>query len=199
MKKVSSPASNIYEVDGIASPEEVAEIMQLASMIDVWNYDPITRVDDSGNIVYDAEAWLDTTCGADLLAGIDFARYSVLESVARRALNEAESLFECRLLFREPSLVRLDKFSKTRQAHADKENIDGSPKIGMEDYDVSVVMYHNSDFSGGDLVFPLQKVRITPSAGKIVIFPGSASHIHFVDTIYSGIRWSSPLFFSIVG
>ena len=199
MANITRHNIDIYEVDELVTLDELSSIMQLASMIDLWNYDPMTRFDDKGNVIYDADAWIETTCGADILFDISPISYLALEACARRVMHEAERLFECSLIFREPSLVRLDERSKVKQVHADKENIDGTPKLGMEDYDISAVMYHNEDFRGGDLVFPQHNVRISPTAGKVAIFPGGATHLHYVDTIEKGARWSSPLFFSIVG
>lgn len=197
MTNVRRHAVDIYEVNELMSLDELSSIMQLASMIDVWNYDPVMRFDDRGNVIYDPDAWTETTCGADILFDISPTLYLTLEACAKRVMHEAEQLFDCSLIFREPSLVRLDGRSKVRQVHADKENIDGTPKLGMEDYDISAVMYHNEDFRGGDLVFPQHNVRISPTAGKVAIFPGNATHLHYVDTIEKGARWSSPLFFSI--
>jgi hypothetical protein len=199
MANITRHGIDIYEVDELVALDELSSIMQLASMIDLWNYDPTTRFDSKGNVIYDADAWIETTCGADILFDISPMLYSTLEACAKRVMREAEQLFDCSLIFREPSLVRLDERSKVGQAHADKENIDGTPKLGMEDYDISAVMYHNEDFRGGDLVFPQHNVRISPTAGKVAIFPGDATHLHYVDTIKKGARWSSPLFFSIVG
>jgi hypothetical protein len=192
------PSSNIHVLDNFVTDSDIDTIMSMALSVDLWNEDAVSRFDKAGNVVYDANDWIDTTCGADLLFIIDPLAYLLLEAIAMKVMCAAENLFNCRLLFREPSLVRYTDKSRTGQLHADKENIDGTPKLGMEDYDVSAVIYHNSDFTGGDLVFPQHDARVAPSPGKVVIFPGDATHLHYVDTITSGIRWSSPLFFSVI-
>jgi hypothetical protein len=192
-------SSNIHVLHNFVAVDDMRTIMSLASSIDVWNTDVASKFDSAGNTVYDAADWIDTTCGADLLFTIDPIAYLLLEATALRVMYAAETLFNCKLLFREPSLVRYTDKSRTGQLHADKENVDGTPKLGMEDYDISAIIYHNDDFAGGDLVFPQHDLRVAPSPGKVVIFPGDATHLHYVDTIKSGARWSSPLFFSIVG
>jgi hypothetical protein len=191
-------SSNVHVLDNFVATADVRTIMSLASSIDVWNADTVSRFDAVGNTVYNAADWVDTTCGADLLFVIDPLAYLLLEATALRVMHAAETLFSCKLFFREPSLVRYTDKSRTGQLHADKENVDGTPKLGMEDYDVSAIIYHNDDFTGGDLVFPQHDLRVMPSPGKVVIFPGDATHLHYVDTIEKGARWSSPLFFSIV-
>jgi hypothetical protein len=193
------PSPNIHVLDNFVANSDIGAIMSLALNIDLWSNDTVSRYDEAGNVVYDADAWVDTTCGADLLFIIDPLAYLILEATALRVMCAAETLLNCRLSFREPSLVRYTDKSRTGQLHADKENVDGTPKLGMEDYDVSAVIYHNDDFTGGDLVFPQHDLRVAPSPGKVVIFPGDATHLHYVDIITSGSRWSSPLFFSIVG
>lgn len=45
---------------------------------------------------------------------------------------------------------------------------------------VGVLIYLNDLDSGGELAFPLQKRVIKPEAGKIIIFPTSFTHPHFV-------------------
>lgn len=191
--------SNIHVLDNFVADSDIDAIMSMALSVDLWNEDTVSRFDSAGNIVYNAADWVDTTCGADLLFIVDPLAYLLLEATALRVMHTAEILFSCKLSFREPSLVRYTDKSRTGQLHADKENIDGTPKLGMEDYDVSAVIYHNNDFTGGDLVFPQHNARVVPSPGKVVIFPGDATHLHYVDTITSGTRWSSPLFFSVIG
>jgi predicted 2-oxoglutarate/Fe(II)-dependent dioxygenase YbiX len=172
--------------------------MTLASSIDRWNEHNIDMYDERGIQIYDADEWHNRTCGADILSTIDENAYNdCLVLSAFRAMLKAEELFKCTLSFREPSIVRHAAYSHTPTLHADKHNLDGSPKLGMENFDISAVMYLNEDFTGGDLVFPDHGLHVSPSAGSIIIFPGDVEYNHYVDEVTSGTRWSSPLFFTI--
>lgn len=58
---------------------------------------------------------------------------------------------------------------------------------------VSAVMYFSDDYSGGEITFPKQKIKMKPKAGDLVIFPGNESYPHGVSKIISGHRYSLPL------
>lgn len=189
---------DIYEISSFVSEADNAAIMGMATKISLWNSESAMTVDDFGNIVHDPDDWKEATCGADILFDIDPLGYLTLENVARDVMAKAESLFACKLSFREPALVRYREGFHQGKLHADKHNLDGSPKLGMENYDISAVIYHNDEFTGGDLVFVQHDVRISPRARNVVIFPGAVTHLHYVDAVASGVRWSSPLFFSII-
>lgn len=54
--------------------------------------------------------------------------------------------------------------------------------------DISTLLYLNNDFSGGDLSFPDQGIKIHPVAGMLVFFQGSEDLTHEVETVQSGHR-----------
>lgn len=55
---------------------------------------------------------------------------------------------------------------------------------------LSVVIFCNDNFEGGDLVFPRQGLTIKPEAGQMVIFPSGFTHPHEVEPITGGTRYS---------
>jgi predicted 2-oxoglutarate/Fe(II)-dependent dioxygenase YbiX len=58
------------------------------------------------------------------------------------------------------------------------------------DRDLSIVMYLNDDYEGGDFVFPDLKIRIRPEPGMIVCFPSNHHYKHGVEPVTKGKRYS---------
>jgi hypothetical protein len=79
--------------------------------------------------------------------------------------------------------------------HADSQNMDGSPKIGCENFYISAVIYLNNEYAGGELVFPKLDIRYSPSPGDCVLFPSDLSHSHYVDSVGAGKRIAIPIWF----
>jgi hypothetical protein len=65
--------------------------------------------------------------------------------------------------------------------HADKSG-DGSRVV-------SGLLYLNSDFKGGEVIFPKQKVTIKPERGMLVLFPCTYAYPHQVTEITEGLRY----------
>ena len=97
-----------------------------------------------------------------------------------------------------PSIVFLQKENHQPHIHADNETLDGKPKLNYENFDVSGVMYLSSTFGGGEIEFVHQNITIKPEYGDLIFFPGDARYAHFVHQVESGLRVSSPMWFSIV-
>lgn len=96
-----------------------------------------------------------------------------------------------------PSFFRKTKLDHQTEIHADNENLDGCPKMGCENFDVSAIIYFNDDFEGGELWFPQQDLKIKPKKGSFIAFPGDARYAHGVLPISMGIRYSAPMWFTI--
>ena len=58
------------------------------------------------------------------------------------------------------------------------------------DRDLSIVMFLNDDFEGGDFVFPDLKVRVRPEPGMMVCFPSNHHYKHGVEPVTKGMRYS---------
>lgn len=191
-------SSMIKILDDFISDEDVDAVMEMAESITEWNPCGEDVYNENGVLVYSAEEWKDRLCGADILERINEAGYKILKDNAMRVKEKAEELFNCELKFREPALVRYRAGMHEPEPHADKQASDGSYKPGMADWDLSAVMYFNSDFEGGELVFPQHGFAIVPSPGRVVIYPGDSAYLHYVDNVTSGVRWACPLFFTVI-
>ena len=60
---------------------------------------------------------------------------------------------------------------------------------------VSGVLFLNDEFTGGELVFPQQKIRVKPEPGMGIFFPSFWNYPHKVDRILSGTRYSITTLF----
>lgn len=56
-------------------------------------------------------------------------------------------------------------------------------------FDITILVYLNSDFEGGELIFPEYDLQIKPEAGDMLMFPSGHQYSHFVTPVTSGVRW----------
>jgi len=59
---------------------------------------------------------------------------------------------------------------------------------------ISVVLYLNNNYEGGDLYFKEQDIKIKPEPGSIVIFPSVEPYYHESLPIESGVKYMCPGF-----
>jgi Rps23 Pro-64 3,4-dihydroxylase Tpa1-like proline 4-hydroxylase len=57
---------------------------------------------------------------------------------------------------------------------------------------LSVLLYLNDDYEGGEIEFPQSGVKIKPSAGSLIFFPSNFLYVHTVHPLISGQRYSLP-------
>jgi predicted 2-oxoglutarate/Fe(II)-dependent dioxygenase YbiX len=67
------------------------------------------------------------------------------------------------------------------------------------DRDLSIVMFLNDDFEGGDFVFPELKVRVRPEPGMMVCFPSNHHYKHGVEPVTNGKRYSIVCWATVKG
>lgn len=142
--------------------------------------------------------WEALTYGAHAIANASSRLYIIVSVINFAAMKTAELFYEKSLAYREPALMCRQASTHVPCLHADKHLLDGSPKPGTENYDVSAIFYLNDSFQGGNLVFPYKEVIVEPRAGTLVILPGDVDHAHYVDKITSGNRWSLTSFFTFI-
>jgi len=79
------------------------------------------------------------------------------------------------------------------RVHADNAHPDGTAHPTPH-RDFSGLVYLNDDYEGGGLYLPKQNVVVRPRRGMFVSMPGGASHIHGVERVSSGSRYTMPFF-----
>ena len=73
-----------------------------------------------------------------------------------------------------------------------RDDIDLSSPTGVCDCTYGIVMYLNSDFTGGELIYPELGVEYTPKRGSLVVH--RAHELHGVNDIQDGMRYSMTAF-----
>ena len=72
------------------------------------------------------------------------------------------------------------------------------PHVDCHDDDkgktISVVLYLNDDYTGGELNFKDQGIKIKPSAGSIAVFPSRSPYFHESLPVLSGEKYMTPGF-----
>lgn len=62
--------------------------------------------------------------------------------------------------------------------------------------DIATLIYINDDYDGGEIYFPDYDVSIKPRAGDLVCFPDNPAFVHGVKLITSGVRYTTPRWFT---
>lgn len=86
--------------------------------------------------------------------------------------------------------------------HIDGETLfnDGSGTLSWKrnvDRDISLVIYLNNDFEGGEIVFPKQALSIKPRKGMLIAFPSNHHFLHGVNPVVTGVRYAIVDWFSL--
>lgn len=63
---------------------------------------------------------------------------------------------------------------------------------GISSRTLSVVMYLNDDYEGGEISFPQVGVTIKPESGSIIFFPSNFVFTHAVSEMKNGTRYALP-------
>ena len=90
------------------------------------------------------------------------------------------------------------------QTHIDGEGVWTAPDQTQMwrktvDRDLSMVLYLNNDFEGGDFVFPDLHIRIRPEPGLLVCFPSDRYYRHGVEPVTKGNRYSMVTWMTVKG
>jgi hypothetical protein len=106
-----------------------------------------------------------------------------LETGIKPMLNEYRKIYSVKEL----SSVnwQLVRYEKGNMFHKHFDDCAEFPRV------LSVSMFLNDDYSGGDLVFEHFDLRIVPKAGKVVFFGSSYPYMHSVSPITRGIRYAA--------
>ena len=85
--------------------------------------------------------------------------------------------------------------------HADSQNMDPETNIWSKviDRDLSLLIYLNDDFEGGELSFYKLNYQIRPRAGAAVMFPSDQRFLHQAETVTKGVRYAIVSWASLRG
>ena len=65
------------------------------------------------------------------------------------------------------------------------------------DFAISILIYWNDDFEGGELEFPELGFKYKPKAGDVVTFLPTDDYVHEVHLVTKGTRYSSPYWYRL--
>lgn len=90
------------------------------------------------------------------------------------------------------------------QPHIDGEGVWTAPDQTQlwrktVDRDLSMVLYLNNDFEGGDFVFSDLHIRVRPEPGLLVCFPSNRYYRHGVEPVTKGNRYSMVTWMTVKG
>lgn len=85
--------------------------------------------------------------------------------------------------------ISIAKYSTGKEmgSHVDSYEDGRSPVL-------SVVLYINDNYDGGELYFKEQDILIKPSAGSLIAFPSVAPYYHQSKIVLKGLKYMSPGF-----
>ena len=62
----------------------------------------------------------------------------------------------------------------------------------------SISYYLNDDYEGGEIRFETHNLSLKPNVGDFIVFPGNLHYPHEVTKVLSGVRYTLPIWFTIV-
>ena len=156
-----------------------------------------TRFEDYMGIlrnIYDGKPILD-----DKMSGPGLALFT---DTINRVGKEINKFYDVDVVPINPMMALISKGGENRGLHCDAVQLDGSPwddgNTLLEDLEFSALVYLNScgtDYTGGEISFPNQDLKISPDAGQMIFFRGDVDHPHGVAEVTSGERYALILFY----
>jgi predicted 2-oxoglutarate/Fe(II)-dependent dioxygenase YbiX len=85
--------------------------------------------------------------------------------------------------------------------HADSENMDMTTNTWSKviDRDLSLLIYLNEDFEGGELSLYKFNYQVWPRAGGVVMFPSDHRYLHQAEKVTKGVRYAIVSWASVSG
>lgn len=85
--------------------------------------------------------------------------------------------------------LSISKYFEGQSMGSHVDSYDNNPKEVL-----SIVLYLNDDYDGGELYFKNQNIKIKPEAGSLVAFPSIDPYFHESLPVTSGTKYISPGF-----
>lgn len=177
------PPYGIGIVEGFLPETECADLVRVADAMTGYRF---TASDDNGNRILDpnrATEWVD----------FRHSQQERLDSLIRRALEQhviPQTGFEVEW-FEQPELLRYGPGGYYKH-HADAYHLVPEQRAWKRvvDRDVSILIYLNDDFEGGELDFKRLRYTLRPGVGMLVWFPSDVRYEHMAKPVITGRRYS---------
>lgn len=186
---------NIVVIKNFVSPSDLEHMAAFLPHLEEFDNPMETEYDDDGVCIYDASYWWDRVCMSETLRGVDPFIWEMVYGYVEKMRKVIEDKFGVSCYSRNPCLVRW--LPGLEQApHADKQLNDGSPNPFLT-YDINSIIYWNDEFEGGQFYYPEHGIELEIEPGMAVAHPGDIHYLHGIKTITSGVRWTTPAFYTI--
>ncbi len=115
---------------------------------------------------------------------ISFVRQTFANSVAPHFRKEID-------WFELPEILRYREGGEYKP-HADSDNWFPAEQTWKRviDRDLSILIYLNEGFGGGEIVFPNFGLSLQPKKGLMIAFPSEARYLHAARPVTSGVRYA---------
>ena len=110
--------------------------------------------------------------------------FGALDKTFKHYSTELYPFAEKNIKSREKTMHLL-KYSKTGHLPAHQDQ-------GISTRVLSVLLYLNDDYEGGEIEFINSKIKFKPEAGSVLFFPSNFLYIHEVYPITQGFRYALP-------
>lgn len=112
----------------------------------------------------------------------------IIKNILLKILNKAKEEFNNDNLFISSYMISSYEPGFFMNVHVDTEDMRECNKISM-------VLYLNNDFKGGDIFFPIINFKHSPKAKELICFLSEPKeNAHGVEIIESGKRYVMPIF-----
>ena len=126
----------------------------------------------------------------------------LLDDPIKRAIaTRVEPTMDCKVEWmEEPHILKYEPGS-FYATHADSENLNPDSNLWEKilDRDVSMLLYLDDDYEGGELEFPNFNFKMRPRAGMLVYFPSDSRYRHSALAVTSGTRHAIVTWMSLEG
>jgi predicted 2-oxoglutarate/Fe(II)-dependent dioxygenase YbiX len=145
----------------------------------------VTDINDTSRVITNDERTSDLVDTRALSTDVTGLIRNAYEHVIAPHFGQEMEWFEL------PQILRY-KPGGEYKPHADSENWVVEDKQWRRDInrDLSVLLYINDDYSGGEIVFPNFGVGLKPAAGMLVAFPSDHRYVHTARPVTAGIRYA---------
>jgi hypothetical protein len=172
--KIGNSINNIQYIENVLSQDEHKLILDFVKTRKSWKIEP-----------WDAKVIISPNMRKEVL--------DALNKVFTLAYEKSKNFYDVDINFFEELSINLLKFEKDffLRQHIDTKS--------SESNHIASVYYINDDYTGGEINFPIYKLKIKPKPNSLIVFPGNENYLHEVLKITNGERYSSSLWFQYTG
>lgn len=191
--KIKQPeilAGSIAVYEGVfAEPQEVIDALVSVSLDSSLGIEfvPSKTIHDMRNDLSDNQS-VRTSYSLSLgnaakVSEVAKAIYDNCDDLLRSAVKEYKEIFKIQEEIKEAESYSLLRYT-TGQHY--KQHYDGNIESKRV---ISVLIYLNDDYDGGEIEFPNFNLKIKPKRGTLILFPSNYAYSHIAHDVISGTKY----------